>query len=159
MAGSPFASRLRRLLDAGSSRIDFTRPAARILLVVLALAAVAALAGGIWFAYLDSRTVTVNYSDLRQAYVARVREKIQVAADAAVDERSRLGAATPLKLRIVVDPNGALMSATVVESSGNRAVDDLALRVVKASAPFEDFPPLMRRYTTSVEILGTFNLH
>ena len=159
MTGNELGNRLRRFVEAGSARIDFTRPAARALLVVLALAAVAALAGGVWFAYLDSRTTSVNYSDLRQAYVARVREKIQVAADAAVDERSRLGAATPFKLRIVVNPSGALISAHVVESSGNRAVDDLALRVVRESAPFEDFPPLMRRYTTSVEIFGTFNFH
>ena len=157
MTGNELGNRLRRLVEAGSARIDFTRPAARILLVVLALAAVATLAAGIWFAYLDSRTVRVSYSDLRQAYVNRVREKIQGATDAAADERSRLGDAGTLKLRVVVNPNGGLISATVVESSGNRAIDDLALRLVRESAPFEPFPPLMRRYTTSVEIFGTFH--
>lgn len=137
--------------------MDFSRPGARVLLVVLALAAVSTLAAGIWFAYLDSRAVAVSYSDLRQTYVGRVREKIQVATDAAADERSRLGDASTLKLRVVVNPNGGLLQASVVESSGNRAVDDLALRIVRESAPFEPFPPLMRRYTTSVEIYGTFH--
>jgi TonB family protein len=157
VTGNPLAHRLRRLLEAGSSRIDFSSAAARAALVVLALAAVATLAAGIWFAYLDSRTVRASYSDLRRAYVERAQEKIQVATDAATDESARLGAAAPLKLRIVVNPNGALLTATVVESSGNRAVDDLALRVVRESAPFEEFPPLMRRYTTSVEIYGAFH--
>jgi TonB family protein len=151
------AQRFRSLIEAGSRRMDFSRPAARALLAALALAAVATLAAGIWFAYLDSRTVRVSYSDLRRAYVERAREKIQVATDAAAEERARLGSASSLKLRVVVNPNGGLMSATVVESSGNRAVDDLALRIVRESAPFEPFPPLMRRYTTSVEIYGTFH--
>jgi TonB family protein len=153
----PFRLRLRMLFEAGSERIDFSHPAARALLVALALAAVAAIAAGIWFAYLDSRAVRVNYSDLRRAYVERAREKIQVAADAAADERSRMGNARALKLRVVVNPNGGLMSAHVIESSGNSAVDDLTLRIVRESAPFEPFPDLMRRYTTSVEIYGTFS--
>ena len=159
MTGNELGNRLRRLVEAGSTRIDFTRPAARALLVVFALAAVATLAGGIWFAYLDSHTTRVSYSDLRRVYVERVREKIQVATDAAAEEQRRLGDATTLKLRVVVNPNGGVVSAVVVESSGNRAVDDLALRIVRESAPFEDFPPLMRRYTTSVEIHGTFHFN
>jgi TonB family protein len=149
--------RLRRLvLDTGSQRIDFSRPAARVVLAALALAAVAALAAAFWFAYLDHRAVAVTYTDIRQAYVGRVREKIQVATDAAADERARLGPAGSLRLRVVVSPDGGVASASIVESSGNRAVDDLALRIVRESAPFEPFPERMRRYTTRVEIYSTF---
>ena len=149
--------RLRRLvLDTGSQRIDFSRPGARVLLGLLALVSVAALAAAVWFAYLDYRTVAVTYTDLRQTYVGRVRERIQVATDAAAEERLRLGRAGALRLRIVVNPDGGLRSASVAESSGNGAVDDLLLRVVRESAPFEPFPERMRRYTSSVEINSTF---
>jgi TonB family protein len=148
--------RFRRLLDAGNRRVDFARPGARVLLVLLALAAVGALAAAVRLAYLDTRA-TATLDDPRPAYVNRVREKLQLATDIASQERLRPGQTGSLRLRIEVNPDGQLIAASVVQSSGDRVLDDAALQIVRESAPFEPFPPPMRGRTTSVEINSTFH--
>jgi TonB family protein len=151
------AQRLRRfVLDSGSRRLDFRHPAVRALLVLLALGAVAALAAAAWMAYVDSRNAAVVINDPRVAYVNEVGLKIQAATEsalAALPQEQRAGSPTVL---IRVNHRGRLISATVTRSSGNTALDELALDIVRRTAPFEPFPLAMRRTTNIVEITSEF---
>jgi len=148
--------RLRRLLEMGDRRMDFGRPAARIFLAVLGVAAVAALGTAVWLAFLDTRSEAFTVTDPRVAYVNLVREKIQEATDAAYSKELQRGQGSSLELRIELNPDGKLVSAAVTRSSGIAALDDLALRAVRDSAPFEPFPLEMRRTTNILEINSTF---
>jgi len=154
---SSIARKLHRLLESGSRRIDFGRPAVRAGLALAALCAVLALAAAAWFAYLDARGVTLNVVEAREAYVRGIRAKLQDAT-----ENARAGSAPErqvgsLRLRIVVNRQGRLVSTSVAESSGSPALDELALRIVRESAPFERFPDKVRRTTRYIEIVSTFN--
>ena len=148
--------RLRRLLEMGDRQMDFGRPAARIFLAVLGVAAVAALGTAVWLAFLDTRSEAVTVTDPRVAYVNIVRDKIQVATELAFSDELRQSQESSLELRIELNPDGKLVSAAVARSSGIAALDDLALRAVRDSAPFEPFPPEMRRTTNILEINSTF---
>ena len=136
--------------------MDFGRPAARILLAVLGVAAVAALGTAVWLAFLDTRSEAVTVTDPRVAYVNIVRDKIQVATEVAFSDELRQNQESSLELRIELNPDGKLVSAAVTRSSGIAALDDLALRAVRDSAPFEPFPPEVRRTTNIFEINSTF---
>ena len=136
--------------------MDVGRPAARVLLALFGAAAVAALGTTVWLAFLDTRSEAVTVTDPRVAYVNLVREKIQEATDAAYSKELQRGQGSSLELRIELNPDGKLVSAAVTRSSGIAALDDLALRAVRDSAPFEPFPPEVRRTTNIFEINSTF---
>ncbi len=136
--------------------MNFSRPAVRVLLGLLALAMVAALAAAAWIAHVEFRNDAVAITDPRLAYVTRVREKIQLATDAVYDMGLHQDLRGSLDLHIELDPDGKLVSATIARPSGNAVLDDLALRIVAESAPFEPFPPEVRKNTTVVEITSTF---
>lgn len=48
-------------------------------------------------------------------------------------------------VEVVISANGKLQSAVIQESSGNRAVDQAALDILKRAAPFDPFPANLRR--------------
>jgi TonB family protein len=150
--------RLRRfVLDSGSQRLNFRHPLARALMALLALGAIAALAAASWMAYVDSRNAAVVVNDPRVGYVNEVRRKIQAATEIALAAQpQRQQAGSPL-VRLQVNHRGRLISAEVVRSSGQPALDDRALRIVQQAAPFEPFPLDMRRTTNIVEITSEFD--
>ena len=152
------AQRLRRfVLDSGSQRLDFRHPLVRALLALLALGAVAALAAVTWMAYVDSRNAAVVINDPRVAYVDEVRLKLQAATEAALATQPRRQQVVSSLLRLQVNHRGRLISSEIVRSSGQSELDELALRIVRQSAPFEPFPLDMRRTTNIVEITSEFN--
>ena len=136
--------------------MDVGRPAARVLLALLGLAALAALGTTAWLAFLDTRSEVVTVTDPRVAYVNIVREKIQEATDAAYSKELQRGQGSSLELRIELNPDGKLVSTAVARSSGDADLDELALRVVRDSAPFEPFPAAVRRTTNIMEISSSF---
>jgi TonB family protein len=150
--------RLRRfLLDSGSRRLDLAHPAARAALVLLALGAAATLAAASWMAYVDSRNAAIAVTDPRALYVSEIRQKIQSATEATLatlPPRSRAG--SPVVL-IRVNYRGELISAAVTRPSGHAALDELALRIARETAPFEPFSHDMRRTTNIVEITSEFD--
>jgi periplasmic protein TonB len=48
-------------------------------------------------------------------------------------------------VEVVISANGKLQSAVIQQSSGNRAVDQAALNILKRAAPFDPFPANLRR--------------
>ncbi len=57
-------------------------------------------------------------------------------------------------LAIEIFDDGSLGGVTVQRSSGVQALDDEAVRSVKAAAPFDPPPPALRPMTFSLELLA-----
>lgn len=60
-----------------------------------------------------------------------------------------------LRLLVVITPDGALQKVQVLGSSGNRILDDAAIRIVQLAAPFQPFSVEMRKTTDVLEIIRT----
>jgi len=149
-------AKLCGLLEAGNRRMDFRNRGARTLFVMLGLAVIAALGAVAWPIVTEPRPEFTAATDPRPAYVNRVREKIQKATQATLAALPQPAGVGSLVVRVEVAPDGMLLSAAIGETSGLRALDDLALRIVRSAAPFEPFPPEARKSTRVIEINSEF---
>lgn len=62
------------------------------------------------------------------------------------------------QLRLVVSllPDGSIHNIEVLQSSGQRILDDAAIRIVLLAAPFAPFPPELRKDVDQLEIIRTW---
>lgn len=62
------------------------------------------------------------------------------------------------QLRLVVSllPDGSIHNIEVLQSSGQRILDDAAIRIVRMAAPFAPFPPELRKDVDRLEIIRTW---
>ena len=63
-----------------------------------------------------------------------------------------------LRMLVVVEHDGALSEVSILKSSGNRQLDEAALRIVRLAAPFPDFPVEMRKQYDRLEIIRTWEV-
>lgn len=61
-----------------------------------------------------------------------------------------------LRMLVVLRFDGALEEVRILESSGHKALDDAALRIVRLAAPFPAFPVEMRKHYDQLEIIRTW---
>lgn len=61
-----------------------------------------------------------------------------------------------LRLLVAILPDGKLKEVKMLESSGQRILDDAALNIVKLAAPFAPFPEELKRTTDVLEIIRTW---
>lgn len=61
-----------------------------------------------------------------------------------------------LRLLAVIDADGTLRDAKLMESSGHAVLDEAALRIVRLAAPFAPFPPRIRAEADTLEIERTW---
>ena len=153
------SSRLRRLADAIDARLRGNQRAVRAVVAVLGVALVAVLAAAAWPIVVESRTEGAAATDPRPVYVGRVEQKIQEITRVALASARPRELPAGLKVRIQLDTEGNLTSAKVVESSGDAALDEFTLRIIRTAAPFEPFPAEMRRTTKVVELNSVFYFH
>ncbi|MYD92452.1 MAG: energy transducer TonB, partial [Chloroflexi bacterium] len=62
------------------------------------------------------------------------------------------GLSGTLRLLVVIDPDGALQDARILESSGHKLLDEGAVRIVNLAAPYSPFTATMRARIDSLEI-------
>ena len=62
------------------------------------------------------------------------------------------GLSGTLRLLVVIDPDGALQDARILESSGHKLLDEGAVRIVHLAAPYSPFTANMRARIDSLEI-------
>jgi TonB family protein len=148
-------SRLRRLADAIDARLRGNQKAARAAVALLGLALIAMLAAAAWLVVTEHAAAT----DPRPVYVNGVQERISRVTQAALAAARPKDLPASLRVRIVVDAEGRLTSARVVESSGDADIDEMTLRIIRTAAPFGPFPPEMRRTTKVVELNSEFYFH
>ncbi|GLS27049.1 energy transducer TonB [Marinibactrum halimedae] len=61
-----------------------------------------------------------------------------------------------LRLLAVVDANGVLIEAEILQTSGYKLLDDAALQIVHMAAPYPPFPKEIRDTTDHLEIIRTW---
>lgn len=61
-----------------------------------------------------------------------------------------------LRMMVSILPDGSVKEIRILHSSGNRVLDDAAVRIVQLAAPFQEFPIEMRKNTDILEIIRTW---
>ncbi len=61
-----------------------------------------------------------------------------------------------LQLTVTIRPDGSVESVMLDRSSGNKALDQAAFKIVRLAAPFERFPPSIRKDTDLLVITRTW---
>ena len=62
-----------------------------------------------------------------------------------------------VQIKSIIDHNGNLIDANILQSSGNSMLDALALKILHQSAPFEPFPTEMVDNYQQLEIIRDWN--
>lgn len=94
-------------------------------------------------------TYALYYDDLRRKIEARGTRNFPEVAG-----RKLYG---QLMMALLINHDGRILDARVVQGSGNRALDRLAEAIAQASAPFGAFSPAMRKETDQIDITARFN--
>ena len=79
--------------------------------------------------------------DARAAYLSRWQTRIETLGNRALPNTLLGGRDRRLTLAVRMAPDGTLRSARIVQSSGRRALDTAALRLVRTAAPYPPFDP------------------
>ncbi len=61
-----------------------------------------------------------------------------------------------LRLMVAILPDGSLKEVELLETSGQKVLDDAAVRIVRLAAPFAPFPDELRQTTDVLEIIRTW---
>lgn len=62
-----------------------------------------------------------------------------------------------LRLSVVINPDGTIYEIKVLQSSGQRILDDAARQIVRLAAPFASFPPEIRKQADRLQIIRTWS--
>lgn len=62
-----------------------------------------------------------------------------------------------LRLSVIINPDGTIYEVNILQSSGQRLLDDAARQIVRLAAPFAPFPPEIRQHTDRLQIIRTWN--
>jgi len=61
-----------------------------------------------------------------------------------------------LRLSVVINPDGTIFEIKVLQSSGQRLLDDAARQIVRLAAPYASFPPEIRQHADRLQIIRTW---
>jgi protein TonB len=61
-----------------------------------------------------------------------------------------------LRLSVVINPDGTIYEVNILQSSGQRILDDAARQIVRLAAPFAAFPPEIRQHIDRLQIIRTW---
>lgn len=74
-------------------------------------------------------------------------------------EASAQGIYGTLRMMVALNPDGTVNDIRILRSSGERLLDEAAVRIVQLAAPFEPFPPALRADVDVLEIIRTWQFH
>ena len=97
--------------------------------------------------YLNARTQEYKYASYMDAWRAKVE---RVGNLNYPEQAKRQGIAGSLVLDVAIKLDGSLQGVQVLRSSGQKVLDDAAVRIVELAAPYAPLPPDMR---TDIDIL------
>lgn len=90
-------------------------------------------------------------------YLDGWRQKIETVGNLNYPEKAReqqiYGS---LRLMVAVNGDGTIHEVEILKSSGQKILDDAALRIVRMAAPFEAFPQEIKQDTDVLEIIRTW---
>jgi TonB family protein len=107
---------------------------------------------------LKHRTVSAASHEARDAeYLARWRDRVEQYGTQYYQSRIKQAPLSgEVRILVSIGPKGQLLEAVVRQSSGQPALDAMAMEIVRKSAPFEPLPEAMRKDTDVLEIIRTW---
>jgi protein TonB len=103
--------------------------------------------------YLNARTQEYKYA----AYMDAWRAKVERVGNLNYPEQAkRQGIAGSLVLDVAIRPDGSLQGVQVLRPSGQKVLDDAAVRIVELAAPYPQLPPDMRADIDILHITRTW---
>jgi len=92
-------------------------------------------------------------SAVEAAYLNMWRQKVERIGNANYPSGNVYG---NLRMLVILSYDGTLNEVRILESSGHRALDNAALRIVRLAAPYQAFPVDMRKQYDQLEIIRTW---
>ena len=103
--------------------------------------------------YINAHTQAYKYASYMEAW----RAKVERVGNLNYPQEARQGRLSgSLILDVALDADGNVLSAEVVRSSGYKALDDGAVRIVYLAAPFAPLPKAIREETDVLHITRTW---
>jgi protein TonB len=94
------------------------------------------------------------------AYLNSWRERIEAVGNSNYPQRARQQQIYgDLRLMVALYPNGEVKEVRVLKSSGQKVLDEAAIRIVHLAAPYEPFPMEISRTVDVLEIIRTWRFH
>ena len=90
-------------------------------------------------------------------YLNAWQRKIETAGYYEIADSKIIQGSFRVQLKSVIDAQGNLLAAEILQSSGNSAVDAMALRILRNSSPFQPFPEDMLSRYSQLEIVRDWN--
>ncbi len=87
------------------------------------------------------------------SYLNMWRQKVERVGNANFPADGTYGS---LRMLVVIHQDGTLRDVRILDSSGEKVLDDAALRIVRLAAPYQDFPVEMRKRYDDLEIIRTW---
>jgi protein TonB len=93
-------------------------------------------------------------------YLNNWRERIEEVGNRHYPEKARSEEIFgELRLMVALLPNGSVDEVKVLKSSGQKVLDEAAVRIVHLAAPYDAFPAEMSRQVDKLEIIRTWRFH
>lgn len=106
--------------------------------------------------YLNATTREYKYAK----YIAEWEAKVQRVGNLTYpDKVRRMGLSGEVVLDVAINPNGSIRNIAVIQSSGHKLLDDVAIRSAKLAAPFAPFPPEIRSETDVLHMTRKWELN
>lgn len=102
--------------------------------------------------YLSPATLGTTYA----LYYDDLRRKIEARGTRNFPEAGGKKLYGELMMALLINHDGRILDARVVQGSGNRVLDRLAEAIAQAAAPFGNFTTAMRRDTDQIDITARF---
>lgn len=106
--------------------------------------------------FLNARTQEYKYAAYMDAWRAKVE---RIGNLNYPDEAKRRGLTGHLLLDVALNADGTINNVSVRRSSGQKILDDAAIRIVELSAPFAPFPPEIREDLDILHITRTWKFN
>ncbi|MDO6562986.1 TonB family protein [Amphritea sp. 1_MG-2023] len=98
---------------------------------------------------------TKSHSDA--VYLANWRRKVESVGNLNYPQEAQQNQLYgSLRMMVRILPDGSVKEILITHSSGNKVLDDAAMRIVQLAAPFQKFPIEMRKNTEMLEIIRTW---
>ncbi len=92
-----------------------------------------------------------------ELYLDAWQRKVEKIGNLNYPTRARqLNLSGSLSMKVAIRYDGSVVEISILESSGNKILDDAALKIVRLAAPFSPLPAEIRKTTDVLEIIRTW---
>lgn len=110
------------------------------------------------------RTYTISSASTQKRhdalYLDSWRKRIEAVGNLNYPEQARQQEIYgSLRMLVSLRPNGSVQEIRILQSSGERVLDEAAINIVSLAAPFDPFPPELLEEVDILEIIRTWRFH